>query len=268
MIKVLFFGDIVGRTGRRAVAAILPRLKKESNPNLIVANAENAAHGIGLTFKIADEILRSGVDILTTGNHIFDKPDQADEVFEKSSDKVIRPMNFEGNYKGLGWITFQTGNNKIIVANIHGQVFMEKQFDGLIGSPFAAFEEFLQKAPKSSIILVDFHAEATSEKKAFGFYVDGRVAVVIGTHTHVQTADAQVLPGGTAYISDIGMCGAANSILGVQKDKALDRFLGQPEAKLEVDEGNSAEAGYAIIEIDETNGRAKSIKAVVERIEL
>ena len=267
-MKILFFGDIVGKTGRRALAAVLPRLKKELAPDFVIANGENAAHGVGITVKIAQELFDMGIDLLTSGNHIFDKTEQIDEVFSKFSGKIIRPANFEGSYAGSGFASTQVGGHTVTVANFNAQVFMENQFRGLIASPFAALDKFLQNLSESGIIIVDFHSEATSEKRAFGLYADGRVAAVIGTHTHVQTADAQILPAGTAYISDVGMCGAADSVLGVQKEKALARFLSGGKVSLEVDEGNDAEVGYAVIEIDETNGRAKLIKTYLEKFNL
>lgn len=267
-MKILFFGDICGKTGRRAVAAALPRLKSDLQLDAVIANAENAAHGVGITAKIARELLDAGIDFLTTGNHVFDKTEQAEQVFRELGEKVIRPANFQGEYAGRGWGEFSVKNRTVFVVNYNAQVFMENQFRGLIGSPFLALDEFLQNRAKSDIIIVDFHSEATSEKRAFGFYADGRVSAVLGTHTHVQTADAQVLPNGTAYISDAGMCGAANSVLGVQKQAALARFLGAPDAKLDVDEGNEAEIGYVVIEIDEQTGRAREIKAFLERVTL
>ncbi|MDP2933417.1 MAG: YmdB family metallophosphoesterase, partial [bacterium] len=148
------------------------------------------------------------------------------------------------------------------------QVFMENQFDGLIGSPFAAADEILQNAPKSDIIIVDFHSEATSEKRGFGFYLDGKVSAVLGTHTHVQTADAQVLPGGTAYISDAGMCGAADSVLGVKPELALERMLTGKKVPLEGKETEESEVGYVVMDIDEANGKAREIKAYLERVRI
>ncbi len=267
-MKILFFGDIVGKTGRRAVAEILPRLKKEHRLDLVIANGENAAHGVGLTVKITQELFGYGIDFLTSGNHIFDKAEQIDEVFAKFSGRVVRPANFEGSYAGRGWAEAEVKGHKVFVANFNAQVFMENQFRGLIASPFKALDEFLQTVPKSGIIIVDFHSEATSEKRALGFYADGRVSAVLGTHTHVQTADAQILPGGTAYVSDVGMCGAADSILGVQKEKALERFLTDGRSPLEVAETDQAEVGYVVMDIDETNGKAKSIKAFLEKMNL
>ncbi len=268
MFKILFFGDIVGKTGRRSIARILPRLREELKPDLVIANAENAAHGIGITSKIAGELYAAGCDVLTTGNHIFDKSEQAAETFRQYSGRIVRPANFEGDYPGDGWLEIDIAGRSVAVANFNGQVFMEKQFRGLIASPFSALDKFLHAVEKCSIIIIDFHAEATSEKRAFGFHADGRASLVVGTHTHIQTNDAQVLPGGTAYISDLGMTGAADSILGVKRQSALNRFLTGSGAPLDVDEGDRAEVGYIFAEIDEQTGRAASIFSRVERFPL
>lgn len=247
---------------------ILPRLKTEHQPDLVIANGENAAHGIGITLKIARELFDAGVDFLTGGNHMFDKSEQVAEAFATYPEKIIRPANFEGNLPGQGYAVVNLGAVSVAIINLNAQVFMERQFEGLISSPFKKLDELLQKLPKSDIILVDFHSEATSEKRGLGFYADGRVAAILGTHTHVQTADAQILPGGTAYISDVGMCGAAQSVLGVKKELALKRFLSDEKISLEVDESSEAEVGYVVLEIDETSGKAEAIKAYLERLKI
>lgn len=269
-MKILFFGDIVGKTGRKAIAAIMPQLRKEHRPDLVIANTENAAHGVGVTVKTVQQLFDAGIDFLTSGNHVFDKVAEAQEVFSLFAGRIVRPANFEGGHPGQGWASKAVGNQEVWVANFNSQVFMEHQFKGQITSPFAALDKFLLSTPKSAIIIVDFHSEATSEKRGFGFYADGKASAVIGTHTHVQTADAQILPDGTAYISDVGMVGAANSVLGVIKEKALERFLaGEDErVKLEIDEGLQAEVGYVVIEVDEASGRALSIKSYLEEIKL
>ena len=267
-MKFLIFGDIVGKTGRRAVAQLLPQLTRELAPDLVIANGENVAHGVGISMKTAQQLYDAGVEFLTTGNHVFDKQDQVDQVFAAHTGKIIRPANFEGTYPGDGWAALKAAGQTVVIANFNSQVFMEHQFQGLIASPFTAFDRVLQEAPKSAILLVDFHSEATSEKRGFGFYLDGRATVVWGTHTHIQTADAQILPGGTAYISDVGMTGAADSILGVKKEAALTRFLQGNGAKLDVDEGNEAEVGYIIVEVDDKTRKARSITARLERIKL
>lgn len=268
MIRILFFGDIVGRVGRHAVRTALPGLRKKFAPDLVAANCENAAHGVGITTKVVAELFALGIDFMTTGNHVYDKPEHVEEIFSRFDGRIIRPANFEGQYAGRGWAEVKLGARKILFVNIHAQVFMERQFDGMISSPFKSIDEILQNTPKSDIIIVDFHSEATSEKRGFGLYLDGKVTAVLGTHTHVQTADAQVLAGGTAYISDLGMCGAANSVLGVKKDLALKRFLTGEKTPLEGEENGSAEIGYVVIDIDEATGKAKSIESHLDIIEM
>lgn len=267
-MRVLFFGDVVGKTGRRGLAAILPKLRKKHKPHLVIANGENAAHGSGLTVKTASALFNAGVDFITSGNHIFKKRDQAEEVFAKFPGRVIRPGNFEGQLIGKGWGKVPVGKTEVFIANFNSQVFMENQFEGLISSPFKALDKFLQNVPKSSIIIIDFHSEATSEKRAFGFYADGRVSAVIGTHTHVPTADAQILPRGTAYLSDVGMVGAADTVLGVDKQKAVNGFLTGRFVGEGMVESSEAEVGYAIIEIAGASGQAKSIRSFVERVKI
>ena len=267
-MNILFFGDIVGKTGRKAIATVLPSLKKKHKADLVIANTENIAHGIGVTSKTTGVLFDAGVDFLTSGNHVFRKPNEVDVVFRKFAGKIIRPMNFEGEYAGSGSGEIEVKGKKVIIANFIGQVFMENQFSGLISSPFRALDKFLQSCKESDIIIVDFHSEATSEKRGFGFYADGRVSAVLGTHTHVQTADAQVLSKGTAFISDIGMVGAADTVLGVNKDRALEQFLGKKSKIENMVESDTVEMGYVVIEIDEEKGKAKSIKRFLERVKI
>lgn len=275
MIKVLFFGDVVGKSGRKGIARMLPQLKKQYQPDLVIANVENLAHGKGITLSTLEELIRAGVDFFTSGNHVFDKPEAA-AVFSKYPDAIIRPANLSGRLPdgtplpGKGWAVAECAGVPVLVLNLNGQVFMEKQFDfGSVASPFAALDELLREhGRKAKVRVLDFHAEATSEKRGMGFWSDGRVSAVIGTHTHIQTADAQILPSGTGYLSDAGMVGAADSILGVTKESALKRFLSasEPNAKapLLVDESDKFEMGYAILEIDEKNGKCQNIESKFE----
>lgn len=271
MVKILFFGDVVGKSGRRAVAAILPELKKQYRPDLVIANGENLAHGKGLTIKTFEELLKAGVDFFTSGNHVFDKP-EASEVFAKYSDKIIRPANFEGKLQdgsalpgeGLQILHLKTG--PVLIMNLNGQVFMEKQFDyGEIKNPFLEADRLLSKYENEAIVrILDFHSEATSEKRAMGIYIDGRVSAVVGTHTHVQTADAQILPNGTGYLSDVGMVGAADSVIGVKSGSAIKRFIMQVDGSrtsLEIDEGEKFEIGFAVVQIDGRTGKCKNIES-------
>ena len=267
-MKFLFFGDIIGKTGRRAIAFVLPSLKKKHKIDLVIANAENIAHGIGVTVKTLGSLIESGVDFFTSGNNVFRKPNEVDELFRTFAGKIIRPMNFEGEYAGSGYESIEVKGKQVYIANFIGQVFMENQFSGLISSPFKALDDFLQSRKESDIIIVDFHSEATSEKRGFGFYADGRVSAVLGTHTHVQTADAQILPHGTAYISDTGMVGAANTVLGVSRDRALELFLGKKSKIENMVESNEVEVGYVVVEIDEQTGKAKSIKSFYDKTKI
>ncbi len=270
-MKILFFGDIVGKTGRQAVAKVLPGLREKYSPNLVIANVENLAHGKGVTLSTFEYMLNAGVDFFTSGNHVFDKP-QAREVFEKYGEKLIRPANWESNFPGLGSkiVDVPSSGAKVLVINLLGQVFMEKQIDeGKIGNPFLKLNEILETPEVQSlkIRLLDFHAEATSEKRGMGFWADGKLSAVLGTHTHVPTADAQILPGGTGYQTDLGMTGAADSIIGVTKDSALKRFLAGEQSlekvSLEVAETENFEVGFCVLEIDEASGKCQNINSQV-----
>ena len=267
-MKVLFFGDIDGKSGRAAITKLLPDLRSQYSPNLVIANGENLAHGKGVTLRTVTEIFEAGVDVLTGGNHIFTKP-EGKEVFEKFPGKIVRPANVPDNLPGSGWIVTERGGQKIMIINLLGRVFMKEQFDfGAIGNPFTKLDEILAEAgSQTKIKILDFHAEATSEKRGMGFYSDGRLSAVLGTHTHVQTHDAQILPGGTGYLTDLGMTGAASSVIGVKTEGALKRLMHEGEAApkiaLEIDEGDSHEVGFVIAEIDEKTGKCQNMKAEV-----
>jgi len=267
-MKILVFGDIIGKTGRKGLAQILPSLKKKYKPDLVIANAENVAHGIGVTMRTVQALFDAGVDFLTTGNHIFDRMTEVDEVFSHYEGRIIRPMNFVGEYPGSGSGQVKVKKKTVYIANFNARVFMEKQFRGMIASPFDALDKFLQTVPKSAIIIVDFHSEATSEKRGFGFHADGRVSLVYGTHTHVQTADAQILSKGTAYISDVGMTGAADSVLGVDQEKAVAGFLGKSFSGDNMVDSDEIESGFLVVEVDEATGLAKKITSERLRVKL
>lgn len=261
----MFFGDVVGKSGRHAVAKILPQLREQHHPDLVIANVENLAHGKGITLHTMNALIETGVDFFTSGNHIFDKP-EADLVFKEYGDKLIRPTNFVPEKSGEGYKIITVKGQPVLIANILGQVFMEKQIDeGTVASPFEKINEILAEAgDKVKIRVLDFHAEATSEKRAMGFWVDGRMSAVLGTHTHVATRDVQILPEGTGYLTDIGMTGAAHSIIGVDKDSALRRFMAQAsggKTALEVAESDKYEIAYAVLEIDEDTGKCQNINS-------
>lgn len=249
-MRVLMIGDAVGRPGREAISSILPGLRDELKLDFVVANGENSAGGVGITPKTMDELLSSGVDVITTGNHVWDKVDIV-PVFEQGSEQVLRPMNYPPTTPGKGY-TFLRG---VLVVNLIGRVFV-----GTFDCPFRAVDKILSEmteCPKA--ILVDFHAEATSEKKAMGWYLDGKVSAVVGTHTHVPTADTRILPGGTAYVTDLGMCGALNSVIGVEVDEVLTRFLHQTPSRLKVATSGPMGFNSVLMEIDETTGKATYI---------
>jgi hypothetical protein len=257
-VRILVLGDVVGKPGRRAVADTLPYLVDQHHPDFVVLNGENAAGGMGLTPEITRELLSYGVDCITTGNHVFDKRDIYPTLSEES--RLLRPANYpEGAPgRGLGIYTTQSGK-KVAVISLMGRVFMEP-----LDSPFQVGRRLVDQARAATpIVLVDLHAEATSEKQAVGWYLDGRVSLVFGTHTHVPTADERVLPAGTAYITDIGMTGTRDSVLGFRKEVLLGRFLSNMPAKFEVAEGEVVVSGI-LVEIDEETGKAESITRVSE----
>ena len=260
------FGDIVGRIGRRAVAVVLPALKKKHKPDFIMANVENLAHGVGVTPTTFDEILEAGVDFCTSGNHIWDKP----EVINMLADEnipLLRPANYPSGVPGRGVaLVSLSGKQKILIVNLMGRVFMHQQFDCPFRTLDAILKEY-QDTPRAATI-VDFHAEASSEKSAFGLYFYGRVSAALGTHTHVPTADAEVLPGGTAYISDIGMVGAKGTVIGVDKKNILKKFLTSMPAAHEMPEHGVCTVSAVCVNIDENTQKAVSIERVYREIEI
>lgn len=263
-MKTLFFGDIVGRPGRRAVAEILPKWRKKYDPDLVVANGENIAHGKGITEPSLRELFDAGIDLVTAGDHTYDQKGVA-RLLENKDVPLIRPANYSAGVSGNGWRFVDVGTRKVLVVNLIGRVFMKAQYD----DPFRMADKILdEEGERANIVIVDFHAEATAEKVCLGWYLDGRVSAVLGTHTHIPTADGRILPKGTAYISDVGMVGVRDSSLGVDKDIAVQRYLTQINQKLEIPEG-PVEVNAILLEFGR-NGKAKSIKQVKEmcKIEL
>ena len=244
-MKILFLGDIVGKIGRRAVAKVLPEWKSAYDPDIVIANGENLAHGKGFTRSTLDEARKAGVDFFTSGNHMAKK----DEGLGLLSDKkipMIRPANYPPNAPGRGWLVLEVGATKIGIINLIGRVFFKENFD----CPFRAFDAIAKELPKAvKIIFVDFHAEATSEKAAFGWHADGRASAVIGTHTHVPTCDERILPRGTGCITDAGMCGAIDSIIGVEKEDVIAEFLDQLPRKRSIPEHGLAKVCGVMIGI-------------------
>jgi len=255
-MKVLFIGDIVGKTGRHAVKALLPSLVDKYKIDLVIANAENIAGGFGLTEPLVAELFRIGVHVITTGNHVWDKKDFVHYIAKDN--RVLRPLNYPPGAPGFGSVIFNSpGGVKVGVINISGRIFMMG-----MDCPFRTIAPELERiARDTNIILVDIHAEATSEKIAFGYYLDGRVSAVIGTHTHVQTADEKILPHGTAYITDVGMTGPAHSVIGMEVNQIIQRFLTSMPAKFETAPGEAILSGV-VVEIDRDSGRASAIQRV------
>ena len=253
-MKLLFIGDIVGKSGREVLAANLDSLVARHRPDLIVVNCENAAAGFGVTPKIVDEFLALGCDVLTSGNHIWDRK----EVFEciDTVPQLIRPANFPTQTPGRGYYIANAKNgSKVAVINMMGQVFMSTT----LACPFRKMDELLEHlSGRADVVFIDFHAEASSEKQAFAYYLDGRVAAIVGTHTHVPTADERIFPSGTAYISDVGMTGCYDSIIGMKPGPSLKRFLTKLPQRLEVAQGQ-AELRGVLIEINEKTGLSTNI---------
>lgn len=230
-MNVLLIGDVIGRTGRRAVKSVLPNLIEELNIDFVVLNGENLAHGNGITKSVFQEMIEVKVDVITSGNHTFDKK----EIFEIIDDeRLLRPANLPPSAPGKGFHVYEKNSYKVAVINLMGRAFMGMVLD----CPFRKFDEIYEIIKdKADHIIVDFHAEATSEKQAFGYYVDSRADIVFGTHTHVPTADERFLPGGTAFISDVGMTGALDSVIGVRKDEIIKKFISGIPQKYEPAEG-------------------------------
>jgi hypothetical protein len=260
-LKLLFVGDVVGKPGRQALRLRAQELARSEDAELLVANCENASGGIGVDPGTARELLAMGIDVLTSGNHVWHKK----EIYEyiESSDRLLRPANFPPGVPGRGWSIYTTARgNPVAVINLIGRVFM-----GPADCPFRTVDEILKRIDdRARVILVDMHAEATSEKVAMGRYLDGRVSAVVGSHTHVQTADETVLPGGTAHITDTGMCGPSDSVIGMRTEQVLKRFLDQLPAHFEVGRGAPL-LQAVVIDVDEATGKARGIRRIRELVE-
>ena len=253
-MKILFIGDVVGKPGRDAVAALVPKLRRERELDFVIANGENSAHGAGLTSATVKALLDAGVNVITAGDHTWDQ-----KGFESEIDglpQVIRPLNFPPSAPGRGSTVVNAGDKTAVgVINLIGRVFLPNN-----DCPFrAARAEVTKLRRQTNVIIVDLHGEATSEKIAMGRYLDGQVSAVIGTHTHVQTSDEQILPKGTAYISDAGMCGPHDSVLGRDVDAVFKRFLTQMPQRMEVATGKIELCGV-IVDVDEDSGQARAIE--------
>ena len=255
-MRILMIGDVIGRPGRRAVQALLPGLRDEYRIDLVVANGENAAGGFGLTIETAQDLFDYGVDAITSGNHIWDQREIIPYLDEDVP--ILRPLNYPPAVPGRGYVSVQG----VLVVSLIGRVFV-----GNFDCPFRAMDVLLEELGGSHpVILVDFHAEATSEKMAMGWYLDGRVSTVIGTHTHVGTADARVLPQGTAYLTDVGMVGPTHSVIGSNIEDVLARFLNQTPRRLNVAKG-PVRFNSVMVEIEESTGKATRIERVDREVD-
>ena len=259
-MRILIVGDVVGRSGRRAFNNLTPKIKSEKNIDVVIVNGENSAHGRGISCSTFNELLAGGADIITSGNHIWDNKDVFNIIDREPF--LLRPANYPEGTPGKGFCIYPYRAKNIGVINLSGRVFMPTMLD----CPFAKAAEIVRDISKScDIIVVDFHAEATSEKMALAFFLDGRVNAVFGTHTHVQTADARLLPKGTAYISDLGMVGARDSILGVVPDLIVKKFLTAMPNKFEVAEGECIYCGI-IVEVDDKTNKTVSIERIYKQV--
>lgn len=260
-MNILVIGDIFGKPGRKIIKRLLSRIQTENNIMFTIANAENAAGGKGLTREVMRELLGAGIDVLTMGNHIWDNKEILDFIDEEY--RLVRPLNYPGSCPGQGYHVYQAGfNKKIAVINASGRVFLPA-----LDCPFRAIDEVLDELNNTvDYIIVDFHAEATSEKVAMGRYLDGRVTAVLGTHTHIQTADERILPYGTAYITDLGMTGPYDSILGVDKDLIIQKFLTARPIRFEPAKGPAQLEGV-ILNLDDDTNKVSSIKRVFYQLE-
>jgi len=252
-LTVLMIGDVFGEPGRRAVLSLLPGLRREHELDLVIANVENAAAGFGVTPPLARAFLEGGVDVMTSGNHIWDRKEILEYIVKENL--LLRPANYPPGTPGVGAVVVKAGAHRVAVLNLQGRVFMAE-----LDCPFRkADEELPRLREETPVILVDMHAEATSEKQAMGWYLDGRASAVIGTHSHVQTADERILPGGTAFLTDVGMTGPVDSVIGVARERAMQRFLTGLPVRFEPAKGPAA-LHAVVVRIDPDSGKALEIR--------
>ncbi|PIT90573.1 MAG: TIGR00282 family metallophosphoesterase [Candidatus Komeilibacteria bacterium CG10_big_fil_rev_8_21_14_0_10_41_13] len=263
-MKILFLGDIVGKIGRRAATEILPKLKERYSPEVMIANVENLAHGKGVTSKTLAEMAEAGVDLMTSGNHVW-KKEEVEQAIRESGVNLITPANDPRTLPGRGLMRAKVGSKYLSVVNLLGRVFIN---DEGLRCPFKEIDRLLEEIDDDDIVILDMHAEATSEKRAMGWYLDGRVAAVLGTHTHIPTADLQILPQGTAYITDVGMVGPVESVLGVKKEIIIEKFLTDSAIVFKIPEEGEVEVNGIYLEIDEQTNLAIKVERVFEKIEI
>jgi len=258
MFRLLFLGDIIGEPGRKAVIEKVPRLKQELGVDFIVVNGENAAAGRGITGRITIDLLRAGIAVITTGDHIWDQKEVVSYI--QTEPRLLRPINYPPGTPGRGSIVLETAKGKVGVINVQGRTFMQPSLE----NPFRVIEEEVRRIrAETRVIFVDVHAETTSEKIALGRFLDGKVSAVAGTHTHVQTADEQIFPGGTAFICDVGMCGPTQSVLGREIQPIIQRFVSCMPVNFPVARGEVCLHGI-LVDIDPVSGKARAIRRVAE----
>ncbi len=255
-MNILLIGDVVGKAGRRAIACLLPEIRRDHDLDIVIANGENAAGGKGLTPSTADEMFEAGVEIITSGNHIW----RYNEIYSylDSEAPVLRPLNYPEGAPGRGFLC----HNGVAVINLRGRTFMP----GALDCPFRAADDALANIGDCNTVIVDMHAEATSEKAAMAWYLNGRVSAVIGSHTHIPTADARILPKGTAFVTDVGMVGSRDSILGVVKQPVIDAFLNQLPTRFTTDEHGPVVFNSVLIQVDEASGRATGVQRIDRQV--
>lgn len=265
-MNILLFGDVVGKPGRIALKKAVPELRKKHSVDFVIANVENLAHGFGITPDTIQELRTAGVDFFTSGNHVW-KNEKGTQLLQTNPRDILRPANYPADRPGRGWSVITVGNTTLCIMNLMGQVFMPDEKN--ITSPFTTFDALYAEHGKNAITIVDLHAEATGEKRAFGWYVDGRAAVVVGTHTHVQTADDQILTQGTAYISDLGMTGATDSSLGMNKELVIKKVAHGLDISLEPPENpKEVVASGALISLNTKTKRAEKISRIDQKVTL
>lgn len=261
-MRFLIFGDIVGKIGRRALAAVLPNLRRELQPDLVLANAENLAHGLGMTVRTVNEVLDAGVDLLTGGNHVWDKPEGV-ELLRSPDPRVLRPANYPAGNPGVGWKTVSIDGKTVLVVNLLGRVFMKD----LVDNSFRTFDAIVaEHGSGTAAIIVDYHAEVTSEKNAFGWYADGRASLIYGTHTHIPTADTRILPRGTAFVTDVGMTGGKDTAIGVDPQTVIPQYTTGRGTRFTWPETGTAWVNGIVVDVDPTTARATHIERIYREV--
>lgn len=261
-MNILFFGDLVGRPARNILKQVLPEYRKKYKADLVIANADNLAHGKGVTKNTVKEMTEAGIDVLTCGDHIWDTSESLD-MLKEGGHNLLYPANFPDIDNENSSRIVKAGSSKVLIISLMGRVFFGSHPD----CPFRKADKII-KQNKADIIIIDFHGEATSEKRALGFYLDARVSAVLGTHTHIQTADEEILDGGTAYISDVGMVGPKDSILGCDKNAVIEQMLNQRKFRYQISNDENILINAVVVGIDEKSGKAKSINRLNETVKI